>query len=176
MQRESALILPVPDAELLLVDWRERYDPAAAVGVPAHITLLYPFVPPPLGDVVLDDLATLFNAVDAFTVRFHRLRRFAQTLYVEPDDGGCIKSIIAEVTRRWPEHKPYGGRYDDVVPHLTVADNKPQQLLNDIERAVAPHLPLETRLFEAWLIVSDEAGRWRRQGVFPLKARTLGSH
>jgi hypothetical protein len=35
---ESALV--VPEAEPLVKPFRDRYDPSAAAGVPAHITLL----------------------------------------------------------------------------------------------------------------------------------------
>ena len=41
----SALILPVPEAEPLLAQWRARWDPNASLGVPAHLTLLFPFLP-----------------------------------------------------------------------------------------------------------------------------------
>jgi hypothetical protein len=41
---ESALV--VPEAEPLVKPFRDRYDPSAAAGVPAHITLLYPFKQP----------------------------------------------------------------------------------------------------------------------------------
>jgi len=40
---ESSLMIVVPEAERLVKPFREKYDPSAAVGVPAHITLLYPF-------------------------------------------------------------------------------------------------------------------------------------
>ena len=39
---ESALVVLVPEAERLVKPFCERYDPSAAAGVPAHITLLYP--------------------------------------------------------------------------------------------------------------------------------------
>ena len=42
---ESALIVPV-DVPMAVRRLRDRMDPMATVGVPAHITLLYPFVPP----------------------------------------------------------------------------------------------------------------------------------
>lgn len=40
---ESALVVLVPEAEALVKSFRDRHDPSAAAGVPAHITLLYPF-------------------------------------------------------------------------------------------------------------------------------------
>jgi hypothetical protein len=43
--QESALVVLVPAAEALVGVFRALYDPAVRVGVPAHITVLYPFVP-----------------------------------------------------------------------------------------------------------------------------------
>ena len=42
---ESALVVLVPEAEAVVGRLRHRYDPSAAVGIPAHITLNYPFLP-----------------------------------------------------------------------------------------------------------------------------------
>ena len=42
----SALIVAVAEAEPAVADHRERLDRAATWGVPAHITVLYPFLPP----------------------------------------------------------------------------------------------------------------------------------
>jgi hypothetical protein len=43
---ESALVVVVPEAEAAVNAHRRRLDPAAAWGVPAHVTVLYPFAPP----------------------------------------------------------------------------------------------------------------------------------
>jgi hypothetical protein len=46
MQREeTALIIVCPEAELAVREPRRRYDRAAQFGVPAHITVTYPFKP-----------------------------------------------------------------------------------------------------------------------------------
>ena len=42
---ETALVIAVPEAEPLVSDWRAQHDWSAQRGVPAHITLLYPFAP-----------------------------------------------------------------------------------------------------------------------------------
>ena len=45
---ESALLLRCPAAEPVVGSSRARLDRAAAVGVPAHLTVTYPFRPPAL--------------------------------------------------------------------------------------------------------------------------------
>ena len=42
---ETAIVVPVPDAEPTLSAWRKRFDSSAAQGMPAHVTALYPFLP-----------------------------------------------------------------------------------------------------------------------------------
>ena len=42
---ESAVIVPV-QVPVAVNRLRDRMDPSAAQGVPAHVTLLYPFMPP----------------------------------------------------------------------------------------------------------------------------------
>ena len=41
----TALVLHVPNAEPFVSDFRKQYDPSAADGMPAHVTLIYPFKP-----------------------------------------------------------------------------------------------------------------------------------
>lgn len=43
---ESSLIVPIPAAMPIIEPWRERLDPYSAYGMPAHVTVLYPFLPP----------------------------------------------------------------------------------------------------------------------------------
>jgi hypothetical protein len=40
---ESAFAVSVPEAERYVGALRDRFDPTAKLGAPAHITLLYPF-------------------------------------------------------------------------------------------------------------------------------------
>jgi hypothetical protein len=66
----SALIVEVPAAEPAVARRRERLDSSAPLGVPAHITVLYPFLPPgAIGPAVLGDLGRLFAAAGARWVR-----------------------------------------------------------------------------------------------------------
>ena len=56
----SALIVNVPEADPVVGEWRERYD-NARLGIPAHITLLFPFVPSEeLDGTLFADLHDLF--------------------------------------------------------------------------------------------------------------------
>src|SRR5690242_3716091 len=74
---ESALIVAVPEAEPAVAALRTAYDPAASWGVPAHVTVLYPFLPPDrLDAVVRAAVREAVAAVPAFDLVFGRTRRF----------------------------------------------------------------------------------------------------
>ena len=76
-QPESAIVALIPEAESLVEPFRRRYDPSAAVAMPAHVTILYPFKPPnELGDSVLSALRQLFLSAPSFEVAFPHTARF----------------------------------------------------------------------------------------------------
>jgi hypothetical protein len=64
---ESALLVPVPAAEPAVGQHRARLDEAARDGVPAHITVLYPFLPPAgIDKTLLAALGRLFAGRTVF--------------------------------------------------------------------------------------------------------------
>ena len=74
MSAESALVVLIPEAEVAVGSLRQRFDPSAALGLPAHVTILYPFKPPAeLTLDVIDQLAELFARVPPFDVSFSEL-------------------------------------------------------------------------------------------------------
>src|SRR6266404_9374121 len=59
---ESSLVVLVPEAEGLVRSFRDLYDPVAAAGMPAHVTILYPFKPPDQIDKAdLENLRSYFG-------------------------------------------------------------------------------------------------------------------
>src|SRR5690348_8621307 len=67
----SAVLVQVPEAERVVSRHRARLDAAATAGVPAHVTVLFPFVPP--AAITAETLAALAAAVapvSAFDCQF----------------------------------------------------------------------------------------------------------
>jgi 2'-5' RNA ligase len=157
---ETALIVGVPEAEPAVGAWRERFDPAAAAGVPAHITVVYPFLDRgQVTDGVLAELAEILGGHRAFGVRLARARRFPGVLYLAPEPAGGLRALTGSVTRRWPEAPPYGGQFAEIVPHLTVADGQEAGVLDMIEADVARRLPVSTRV-AAVSLIACAGGSW----------------
>ncbi|MEA2687677.1 MAG: hypothetical protein QOD51_284 [Candidatus Eremiobacteraeota bacterium] len=163
----SAIVIPVPDTETLVGNIRREHDPSARRGVPAHITLIVPFFAAPVPPDVIVELTAMFAAAPSFELEFRSVGQFETTLFLTPAPAGPIIALIEELVRRWPEHPPYGGIYDTIVPHLTVVDDQDGALCEDVTSQLMPHLPITTRICEAWLIESDEEGFWRRRAMLP---------
>ncbi len=93
--------MAVPAAEPLVGGHRHNLDAAAAWGVPAHVTVLYPFVEPTAVDeYVLATLAAAVGSVAAFDCRFPRTRWFGEdVLWLDPEPAEPFGELIAAVWR-----------------------------------------------------------------------------
>lgn len=164
----TALLVTVPEADPLVGGARRRYDPSAGAGVPAHVTVLYPFLPADrIDDGVTVELRALFAAREPFTLAFTGFGRFPDLLWLAPEPDAPLRALTAAVEARWPEAPPYGGEYGDPVPHLTVAGGQPQEVYEALEREFRGGLPLRTRVAGVHLVVNDGV-RWRLRETFPL--------
>ena len=171
---ESALIIVVPEAEELVSPFRSRHDPSAAVGVPAHITLLHPFrQPDDITGAVIDGLRRCFARFAPFDFALEALRRFPQALYLAPEPAEPFRQLTRVIWERHPETPPYGGRYPDIVPHLSLGDRLDQAALDRIEaefaRAARGRLPVWARATEVTLL-ENRNGRWQTRLRLPLGA------
>lgn len=170
---ETAVLLCLPEADALVGPWREGGDPSAQHGVPAHVTLLYPFLPYDRVDAgVLAELSWFFSGVDAFDVRFAGVGEFAAdgVLYLDPE-GSSLDQLAGALARRWPETPPYGGAVDAPYAHLTVLRSPDAQVRADAARQIEPSLPLEALAAKAALWACDEHGRWSERHVFGFAGR-----
>lgn len=179
---ESALVVLVPEAEALVKPFRDRYDPPAAAGMPAHITLLYPFRPPDAIDAgVLDGLRQCFASFACFPFALAATRRFESpqaVLYLAPEPAGPFRALTEAIWQRHPETPPYGGRHADIVPHLCVAqvDDLPQldAIAERFAPAAAAVLPIRAMAAEVALM-ETRSGRWQVRTTFGLGSTTSSS-
>ena len=119
---ESALVVPVPEAEALVKPFRDSHDPSAATGMPAHITLLYPFRPPDkINEAVLESLRDVFAPIAPFRFALGPSRRFPDVLYLPPEPHEPFRQLTLAIWDRYPETPPYRGKWPEIVPHLSVA-------------------------------------------------------
>nr|WP_222266839.1 2'-5' RNA ligase family protein [Modestobacter marinus] len=108
--------------------------------MPAHVTVLFPFVPPgQLDDVVLQRVARVTDGTRAFDHRFSRTAGFGDdVVYLAPDDPQPFRDLTSRVHAAFPAHPPFEGVYDHVVPHLTIGLGHARAELEAAEREVLP--------------------------------------
>jgi 2'-5' RNA ligase len=169
---ETALITRVPEAERYIARYRDRYDPSARRNVPAHVTILYPFMAPAsVNSDVLERLRRVAGAVPRFSYRMARTERFPVALYLAPDPEAPFSALIAGVVREFPDYPPFEGKFDTIVPHVTVAHGD-EPLLCEIEvelRIALPGAGVPAHCTEL-VLIDNSTGRWEQMDVFPLGA------
>ncbi len=158
----TALVVVVPEAEPIVGGDRERLDVNAPLGVPAHVSVLFPFVPVRgLDSAVTARLARVFRGLLAFDAVFSRTGWFSQgVLYLEPEDPAPFRALTSAAFAQFPDHPPYEGVYEVVVPHLTIGHGVPIEDLRQAESAIAPRLPLRARVDVVSLLVQAPSGHW----------------
>ncbi|MFL6080598.1 MAG: 2'-5' RNA ligase family protein [Ornithinibacter sp.] len=171
---QSALLIRCPAAERAVGAWRARLDLAAGVGVPAHVTVTYPFRPAAaLGDADHDRLERLFAAMPPFTLVGERTAWFGdEAVYVELTGTERVSTLIDAVALEFPEHPPYGGTIADVIPHVTIGHDHDAPTLQAAAAEVDQRLPFrqEVTAVELWSgpPPTTRHGRWCRVRAYPL--------
>lgn len=106
--------------------------------MPAHLTLLYPFVPPAKMDrATLSRLEAASTGLRSFDAEFDDFGWFAdQVLWLAPSRPEPFENLISRLTDALPEFPPCGG-------------------------AIRPQLPLKSRVASLSLMTgSMEPGSW----------------
>jgi 2'-5' RNA ligase len=164
---DTAIVVVVPEVERLVEPWRRRFDPAAAEGVAAHITLMFPFRAwAELSEDVHKSLAEIFAKQGPLSLTFRSVRRFPSVLWLAPEPAEPLVDLIHAITGGFPDCLPYGGAHADIVPHLTVAHVPAEGDLDRIDRefgeAASHALPISARI-EAATLLRKQDGRWTEQ-------------
>jgi 2'-5' RNA ligase len=170
MSTDTAIICRVPEAERYIARYRERYDPSARRNVPAHVTILYPFLPRHDVDAqVLERLREIATSVACFDYRMVETRRFPVALYLAPQPDGPFAALTAAVWRAFPDYPPFAGKFPVVVPHVTVAHGDEPQLCEiEVELRIAlPGGGVRARCSEM-VLIEDSTGRWEEMHRFAL--------
>jgi 2'-5' RNA ligase len=153
MPRRTALIVPVPEAEP-----RQRHDPTAALGVPAHVTVLFPFAPPEVVDEA--GVAELAASHAPFAFVLAGVRRFGdEVTYLAPEPAGPFSALTGAAAARWPAYPPYERAHAVVIPHLTLA-------LGVVEVELELPIPCFARQLD--LLEEAADGRWSTRARYPL--------
>jgi hypothetical protein len=174
---ETALLVAVPAAEAAVGEHRARLDEAARDGVPAHITILYPFLPPArIDEPLLASLGRLFAGFAAFDFTLDRVAWFGEAVvWLAPCDPAPFTALTSLAFAEFPTCPPYEGKYPGVTPHLTIGDGGAPQAMRAAAESVSPSLPIGATATEVILMAGPRPGtpgtppgQWRTIAAFPL--------
>ena len=166
----SAVVVRVP-LQPALARLRARWDWAANVGVPAHITIVFPFLPAHrLVPDVRRNLAALAAGQRPFDVQFARVGRFPTVVYLAPDPSAPFTRLTEAVVDRFPDYPPYGGVFEEVIPHLTITEANDAPF-DDIASEAEATLPFTHRVTQLEVLVEGGEGRWHGRWRIPLGVR-----
>lgn len=158
----TGIVIPVREAETLVRSRTLQIPPALrplGSSVGAHVTLLAPFLPETeIDDDVLGHLGAIFADLTPFGFELTDVCEFpGGVTYLAPEPASTFRLLTSELHRQFPEFPPYGGAFDDIVPHLTVP-LAPGETTADLRAALGAALPIHAHATEALLIHADEDG------------------
>jgi hypothetical protein len=149
----------VHDADAVVQPFRLEHDPVATAGVPAHITLIVPWLPPvEIRPADLEELADALHSTDAFDFLLARVCWFGRrVLWLAPEPVQPFLDLVQLLSDRFGT-PPYEAEFDEVVPHLTVGHASDGAELNAVAEQLTLKLPMKCRAEEVWVMVGDGQG------------------
>ena len=158
------IVLPVQLASI-----RDAGDRMAARGVPAHVTVLFPFLAvADLAPAVRSALARVAADQAPFDARFSRVERREQMVWLLPEDQERFRELTDSVATMWPDHPPYGGIHDTVIPHLTLLETTDGPALDAAWSTAVEAGPFVVAVRELTVITESTLGRWRTRWRLPM--------
>jgi 2'-5' RNA ligase superfamily len=148
--------------------WRREYTTDGAAGMPAHVTLLYPFAP--AGEAESVELGPVFARMEPFGYTLVEVREFDDgVVYLTPDPSAPFVELSRALVQRFLAYRPYRGELeiDELIPHVTVVHTDADRARADAAASVSEALPIVCNASEAWLMHEVE-GRWQRHTPFRL--------
>jgi 2'-5' RNA ligase len=170
---ESALVVVVGEAEAVAAPFRDRYDPSAAAGMPAHITLLYPFkAADDVDDIARGKLRDCFARFEPVRFSLGAIKRFpGGVLYLAPQPDEPFRQLTLAIWNLFPQTPPYGGKWPDIIPHLSIAwladERRLTEVAGDFAKASDGKLPVRATASEIALM-DNRSGRWNVEASFRL--------
>jgi 2'-5' RNA ligase len=168
---ETAFIVRVPEAEAHVASLRGRFDASAHLGVPAHITVLAPFMAPDqITRSVLAEIQAALSQVPAFAFSLRQVRRFPATAYLAPEPAAPFIALTEALGRRFPEFPPFRGEHESIVPHLTVANGnagEAEVAAAELVAVVQSRGPISS-VCSSVSLLENSSGLWREMHVFAL--------
>ena len=151
-----------------LEELRHHHDPMAPFGVPAHVTLLFPFLlSAELTPAVRRRIARLTHDVRPFDVSFERTGRFPGAVWLAHEPAEPVVALTELLAAAFPDHPPYEGAHDEIVPHLTLGLGA-ESVLGRLARSARAYPSFRERVRAIEVMAERGPDRWHRRWRIPL--------
>ena len=142
---------------------------AVELGIPFHITLLFPFTPrEQLTAGLLAELRAFFAARRGFEFELARVAEWPGVVYAVPEPDTALRDCMQALFLRFPQWPPYGGVHPEVIPHATLGEEVDAPSVRaEIERRLAGHLPRRYKVDAGTLLEEFARREWRVRERFP---------
>ncbi|SRR5258707_1036224 len=100
-----------------------RYSLDTLIRVPAHLTVLYPFVDFEHLAKACKTVREVAAEIRPFDITMSGYDQFPGVIFMAPVDPAPIQNVFRRIYARFPQCPPYDGQFgDDLHPHMTVGE------------------------------------------------------
>ncbi len=119
----SIMIVPPHEVQAIATPILQQYGGDNLIRVPAHITVLFPFVAYGQLDAACAKLVTICRGINPFDITMKGYGRFPGVAFMKPEDPRPIQAVYQHIHAAFPNCKLYGGEFgDELYPHMTVGE------------------------------------------------------
>ncbi|MFF2847967.1 2'-5' RNA ligase family protein [Streptomyces sp. NPDC058001] len=167
----TAVVITLAEADVLLDAARQVNGSLVRPGLPAHVTLRYPFLPAAELSAATDRAVRDFAA--ATPAREVDLTEVTTAPGFVAVGAPALQPVADAFGERWPGIAPYGGRFGPRPPvHVTVAIGATEEESADVVARLRPLLPVTGRADALRLAVLTDRG-WRIRLTAAFRTRGL---
>jgi 2'-5' RNA ligase len=168
-QLSTAVIIVAPhEVQAIAVPTLRQYALDTLIRVPAHLTLLYPFVNYERLGEACSKLRSIFANVRPFEITMDGYDNFPTVSFMKPANPTSVQEVFRKIYAAFPEYPPYRGAFgNDLHPHMTVGEFNSETERQD---AILPEYPPTTfRAERAHVLygIDGEALPWITYEVIP---------
>jgi 2'-5' RNA ligase len=153
---------------------RQRCVDDAADGLPAHLTMLYPFVEPgALGPEVRGAIAAIARRHAPIPYRMAGPRRWPDTIYAGVEPEKPFVRLQADLAAAFPAFPIYGEPAGFMfVPHITIAEGRSIDRPGTTDDAAWSELPSDA-VADRLHVIATDGGPWELVWSLPLGGARL---
>jgi 2'-5' RNA ligase len=167
----TALVVPVRAADPVIGEHRRAHTSSGGAGMPAHATLLAPFIHSSRLDNLdrhrLNDTVGRFPAFDLRLSAFGVFEHIG-CLWLAPQPRKQFVEMTKALLEIYPEVDYPPGGAAEIVPHVTIGSRLTGEQQEEIQRELRPKLPIRGRADRVVLYERDTKGGWRARQTFAL--------